>query len=510
MKRLIVLTAITSLACVEPTVAPTLTPEPPVMDQPPVDEPPVDAPASPFDSTRVIEVHLELDANTWQAILDDPLAEAYHGGDIVFDGERLEDVAIRVKGNSSLNAIAGTDSHRYSFKVDINRNVADQDLLGEKKLNFNNGFKDPSLIREHLAYDVYRSLDLPAPRTSFVDLWVAGEHLGLYTMVEQVDGNFLDDNFADGDGDLYKPENPAGRLAYSGSRFEDYPGLELKRNEDTSDHSAFLRFIDVLSRGTDDELAEVLDVDQALAYVAATAALSNLDSYSGNGHNYYLYEEAGRFTVIPWDLNEAFGSFSCGCDRSGILELSIAEPTCAPLDQRPLVQRLLQNGEWRTRYDELLQQIIDGPMAAATIEAEAEAARAMIRPYVEADTTKLFSTADFERALSEDVSSGSGGRGGFNAIGLLPFAQARAASISAQLAGAGADSCSGGQPMMNPQGMGPGGRPPCGDGTCDAAESRNPNLCPRDCQPPPASGDWCGDGICDALEDYEDSCPADC
>ena len=42
---------------------------------------------------------------------------------------------------------------------------------------------------------------MPAPRASFVDLTVAGEHLGLYTMVEQVDKDFLAKHFEDDDGD---------------------------------------------------------------------------------------------------------------------------------------------------------------------------------------------------------------------------------------------------------------------------------------------------------------------
>ena len=49
-----------------------------------------------------------------------------------------------------------------------------------------------------------------------------------------------------------------------------------------------------------------------------------------------------------------------------------------------------------------------------------------------------------------------------------------------------------------------------GDGICDNFETRNPEVCPRDCREPPANGDWCGDGICDALENCEQTCPIDC
>ncbi len=56
----------------------------------------------------------------------------------------------------------------------------------------------------------------------------------------------------------------------------------------------------------------------------------------------------------------------------------------------------------------------------------------------------------------------------------------------------------------------------CGDGTCDAAEKADPDLCPQDCrdkatpeQPTLESERRCGDGVCDGPE-TADSCPQDC
>ena len=74
------------------------------------------------------------------------MAEEYQRADILYDGERLSDVAVRTKGNSSLNFVANNPgSVRFPFKLDTNRFVDGQKLRGLKKLNFNNGFKDPSL-----------------------------------------------------------------------------------------------------------------------------------------------------------------------------------------------------------------------------------------------------------------------------------------------------------------------------------------------------------------------------
>ena len=157
------------------------------------------------------------------------------------------------------------------------------------------------------------------------------------------------------------------------------------------------------------------------------------------------------FTVIPWDLNEAFGNFTCGCNRAGIIGFMMDEPTCGAVDQKPLVARVLAMEEHRARYHELLGELIAGPFRPEVMNAWIDEAADLIRPTVEADTTKFFSTAQFEQNLSQDV-------GG--AIGLKPFIAERSEAIADQLDGLapssddGSGSCGGG----GPGGGGPGGR----------------------------------------------------
>jgi spore coat protein CotH len=88
--------------------------------------------------------------------------------------------------------------------------------------------------------------------------------------------------------------------------------VELKTNEETSDNAAFINMVNELNNGSD--LESVIDVDEVLRYFAVSTALSNLDSYQGSlAHNYYIYEQDGVFSVIPWDFNESFGTFTMGC-----------------------------------------------------------------------------------------------------------------------------------------------------------------------------------------------------
>jgi len=427
---------------------------------------------SPFGE-EVVGVKLELTAEAWAAILAAPLDETFQQGAIEYDGVRVENVGIRVKGNSSLKSVADSGSTRFSFKVDMNEYVSGQKLLGVKKLNFNNSFKDPTFLREVLGYEVAPWLGLPAPRTTFADLTVAGTHLGLFVVVEQVDSEFIERTFQDTTGDLYKPEPPAGGLAYTGDDALTYTGLELKTNETTSDHSAFMALLKALDSQDAAMIEASLDVDRAISYLAMNAVLTNLDSYNGPGHNYYLYEEGGRFTVIPWDMNEAFGAFNCGCDRTGLVEYPIDEPSCGRLSERPLLGAILDNAEWRAAYHERMRAVLDGPLAEPGWSARIAELADRIRPTVQADPTKFYSETLFEQALTQDVTL-TGPMAAIS-LGLGAFAAERGASVRAQLAGTTPSTAAtdGACPSNSPN--------PCGDGVCDAFETANPQACPRDC-----------------------------
>ena len=53
-------------------------------------------------------------------------------------------------------------------------------------------------------------------------------------------------------------------------------------------------------------------------------------------HNYYLYEEGGVLSMLPWDYNLAFGGFQTA-DASGAVNEPIDTPvTGGSLEDRPM------------------------------------------------------------------------------------------------------------------------------------------------------------------------------
>jgi hypothetical protein len=168
---------------------------------------------SPFQSGHVAKIHIIMDGSDWNQLKTNPRAEQYVRADFWFDGEPHKNVAIRPKGMSSL--MSSSRSGRLPLKIDFNFFNFAQTFRGIKKLNLNNGFSDPSFIRETIGYELFEQMDLPTPRHAFADVWVNNTHLGLYTIVEQVDKAFLRRNFANHQGNLYKPEMPAAFLNWT-------------------------------------------------------------------------------------------------------------------------------------------------------------------------------------------------------------------------------------------------------------------------------------------------------
>ncbi len=398
-----------------------------------------------FDPTTVESFYIEIADSDLNDLIENALDEEYYPAAITYKGVTLDEVAIRAKGNSSLNAVANANGTRFSFKIDMNEYVKGQKLLNLKKINLNNNFNDPTYMRDTIAYNLMREMGIPAPQTAYANIFINGDLHGLYTLVEQVDGEFLEQNFSDSDGDLYKPDTtdvPGGvgnDLLWIDDDFASYTANELKTNEDSSDNQALLRFMDVLNNGSD--YTSVMDVDAILRYLAVSTAIGNLDSYQGElAHNYYLYEDRNSFSVIPWDFNESFGTFARGCSADEVINLYIDEPTSGPLAERPLIEKLLGDSDYLDAYHGYLDDLVTGSLAPASLQSTVDDLAALIRASVSADPTAFYSADEFELNLTSDV-----GR----VPGLLNFAAARSNSVISQLAGTlaahgdGNGSCSG-------------------------------------------------------------------
>ena len=386
---------------------------------------------TPFPADTLVEVALTLSEADWAALQADPTVDADYLAAVDWAGEPLTQVSLAVRGSGSVLDIAAAGSARFNFRLDVNDFVPDQTLFGEKKLYLNHGYKDPTHLREVLAYEVLHALGVPAPTATLVHLRMNGESLGVYTAVEAVDGGFLEERFPDPDGALYQLDAPAGTLAPSAEMPPVYDGLEVERGEAIPPvPEDFSALVSALATPGATQFDAVLDVDTTLRYLAANAALVNLDSYAGSGGNYFLYAQSGHFTLVPWDVGDAFGLATCGCAAEALVGFPVDAPTCGPVAERPLVAALLAVPALSARYRTHVGRAAD---ALEALELRVEPLAALLRPVVTADTGAFFSAEDFEWALTQDLPRADEPDKA-PIFGLTSFITARVASLRTQLA----------------------------------------------------------------------------
>ncbi|WP_435170770.1 CotH kinase family protein [Paenibacillus glycanilyticus] len=355
-----------------------------------------------FPKDKVVDVKITIDEDQFQNIIDNASAEEYHAASVDYNGEHFDNVGIRAKGNLSLASVVRMDdSDRYSFKISFDEYV-NQTLGGISKINLNNNYSDASYMREFLTYELADQMGLPTPKFSFVNVYVNDKLWGFYLAVEQVGDEYLNRNFGNAYGALYKGVMSTGSdLLWIDDKLDSYPGLTQKSK--SSNNDILIDMLNELNNGTD--LEKYINVDDALGYIALNAATNNMDSYiGGNKQNYYLYEDDGVFSILPWDYNMAFGGMGM-MGGGGSSSLLIDEPTQSALADRPLVAKLLAVDEYKEKYHEMLQKIVDGYLSDSQFQARVNELNTMIASYVKADPSSFYTYEEYESGVKSLVST---------------------------------------------------------------------------------------------------------
>lgn len=128
-----------------------------------------------FEKDKVIDINIEIDEADLNDIYNYAENEEYHSADITVNGVKVENAGIRTKGNMTLKSVANSDSNRYSYRIKFDKYVKGNSLLGLDELCLNNGYSDPSYMREYLHYEILRELEMNVPETVFCNLYINGE-----------------------------------------------------------------------------------------------------------------------------------------------------------------------------------------------------------------------------------------------------------------------------------------------------------------------------------------------
>lgn len=158
-----------------------------------------------FDTSTVHTVNIIMD--DWDAFLSTCTNEEYSACTVVIDGEKLENAAIRAKGNTSLTQVTSYGNNRYSFKIEFDHYDSTSTYYGLDKLCLNNIIQDNTYMKDYLVYQLMAEMGVTAPLCSYVNIFVNDEVWGLYLAVEGVEESFLQRNYGKDYGNLYKPDS---------------------------------------------------------------------------------------------------------------------------------------------------------------------------------------------------------------------------------------------------------------------------------------------------------------
>jgi len=276
--------------------------------------------------------------------------------------ETAENVTIRLRGNTSLNA------DKKSFQISFNGIQSGLNWQGFEKMNLIGLQNDPSIIRSKLCHDMFRYANVPSARTSFVMLYINDEYRGLYMNQEHIDEEFASLYFDEqGNGNLYKCTYPAD-LDYLGNNPELYQfslwgtrTYDLKTNEWADDYSDLSEFINILNNAPSEdlicELQKVFHIESYLRVAAIDVLSGNWDGYIFNNNNFYLYhnQSTGLFEYIPYDLDNTLGIDWFGVDWAD-RDMYEWSPEG---EARPLFNRLLETEYGRNLFSSYVNKFIN-------------------------------------------------------------------------------------------------------------------------------------------------------
>ena len=316
--------------------------------------------------------------------------------EIRFGGQVWPEVGFRFKGNSSLSFGWGTGRLDLPIKLDFDEFEDDHPQLktqrfhGFKQLTFANNFEDPSKMRAKLTADIFRAAGVPAAETAYYLVYLdrgdgaGAQLLGLYTAVELPDDTLIETQFADDDGNMYKPDGPGATFA-AGS-FD-----EATFDKETNQSSGYEDVLALFAALHDDKrltapaawragLEAVFYVDGFLRWLATNQLIQNWDSYGVTAHNYYLYADSARsgaLTWIPWDHNLALSpglGFSGPGGFGNARSLSLDEVGA----DWPLIRFLLDDEVYGARYRDLVAEVAGGAMSPERVTAALDADAALL------------------------------------------------------------------------------------------------------------------------------------
>ncbi len=267
--------------------------------------------ANPFlDDTTVQVINLTMDPNDWATLQQNYLLDTYYHATFVWNGIS-EDIGIRSHGGGSRSPI------KPNLDINFAHYTKTQTFLGLPFVLLKANNEDPSNMCEWISMKLFRKMGIPAPREAPAQVYINGQLLGFYYIVEHLDETFLQRNFGESGGYLYEWQSANDydfeNLGTDPTLYSQF--LDLKTDQAAPDLQTFDNLVQVINQPasatfTDDAfiaaLSQYVDPKQFLTYGATEQVLAGTDSLIGgqqgmNNFDFYQFQGTTVYYFIPWD-----------------------------------------------------------------------------------------------------------------------------------------------------------------------------------------------------------------
>jgi spore coat protein CotH len=363
-----------------------------------------------FDDSVVHDLYFAVNNKDWQTLKDNYLDNTYYPVDFKWQGIIVRNAGIRSRGTGSRSGA------KPGLRLDFDRYTSNQKFLGLKSIVLRNSTQDPSNVHERLSMLLFRKLGLVAPRETYARLFVNNVYAGLYAVVESIDKTFLANNFGNDEGYLYKYDytvgDPAYYMTYRTSDPADYVPHPFKpETHETDPHGDVIeRMVWTVNNATDAgfraAISAYLDLTDFVKHVASEVFVADNDGFIGNWgmNNYYIYRlpANNQFRFIKWDKSEAFKDTPDYWIWHN--HLDAPDPSRNRLWNRVMAQPDLKTLFLDTLVEcaRLAQELPSDAAATDTrgwLVTEVDKQANLIRAAVVADTTRPYTTDQFEAAV---------------------------------------------------------------------------------------------------------------
>jgi len=355
-----------------------------------------------FEQDTVNAIYLTIPADSFAKLyaLDGKYYMANMQYTNTFATDTIDSVAIRFRGNTSLAAL------KKSIKISFNTYDSTKRYKGVRKLNLIGNHNDPTMIREKLFYDCWKKFGLPKRRMSFVNVYINNLYFGLYTNVEEIDAEWLQDANALDNSNMYKCSWGAdlsylgpGQAAYKTASSSGDKTYDLQTNETIDDYSDLVNFITTINNSSTTNyltyLDTIFDYQSFLKSLALDVASGNWDDYAYNKNNYILYHDSAtkKFRYVTIDADNTFG-----VDWSGI-DWTMRDPYLwyNQTEARPLAKRILDNAQGKALFTKYLDTVFNYIAHPDTLFPVIDKYKLLIAPFAALDS---FRTLDYGYTLA--------------------------------------------------------------------------------------------------------------